>query len=129
MLDHAREEREVGATAGAEERDGGERRDLGAWLHAPDGTGTLLGVGEEQLRRSRREFVRRQHPDRGGDPRVFREGLAAYDAAAAARATPDPRGTGEGVARSVGRWMHALRQLPRDVQAAYREGRDGDVQD
>lgn len=31
--------------------------------------------------RRRREFIRAHHPDRGGDPEVFMEGLRRFDAA------------------------------------------------
>ena len=34
---------------------------------------------EQSWRRARREFIRTQHPDRGGDPAAFAAGLAAYD--------------------------------------------------
>jgi len=34
---------------------------------------------EQSRRRARREFIRTHHPDRGGDPGAFADGLAAYD--------------------------------------------------
>ena len=34
---------------------------------------------EQSRRRARREFIRSHHPDRGGDPGAFADGLAAYD--------------------------------------------------
>lgn len=33
----------------------------------------------DELRRARREFVRRHHPDVGGDPAAFADGLARFD--------------------------------------------------
>ena len=33
---------------------------------------------EQSWQRARREFIRTQHPDRGGDPAAFAAGLAAY---------------------------------------------------
>lgn len=33
----------------------------------------------EEVRRARRAFVRLSHPDRGGDPLAFAEGLARFD--------------------------------------------------
>ena len=33
---------------------------------------------DRQARLARREFVRRHHPDRGGDPDVFQAGLTAF---------------------------------------------------
>jgi len=38
-------------------------------------------VTPEEARRARREFVRKAHPDAGGDPEVFRLGMDAIDAA------------------------------------------------
>lgn len=37
---------------------------------------------DARLRREFRRFVLEHHPDRGGDPEVFRAGVAAYRAAA-----------------------------------------------
>ena len=42
---------------------------------------------EDAERRAFRAFVREHHPDRGGDPDVFKAGLAAYRR----------RGTGDGL--------------------------------
>lgn len=47
------------------------------------------GLTPEQ-RAAYRSFVRSHHPDRGGDPEVFRAGLARYRALAAGT---DPSGT------------------------------------
>ena len=38
---------------------------------------TSTGDGEAARRRERREWIRDHHPDRGGDPQVFAEGLRA----------------------------------------------------
>lgn len=35
---------------------------------------------EEERRRARRAFVREHHPDRGGDPTAFADGLARFEA-------------------------------------------------
>lgn len=63
-----------------------------------DGRDARDGLTPEQ-RAAYRAFVRTHHPDRGGDPEVFRDGLARYRALAAggdvpgepARADPDDR--------------------------------------
>jgi len=34
----------------------------------------------EDAERRRREFIRAHHPDRGGDPEIFVEGLHSFDA-------------------------------------------------
>ena len=36
-------------------------------------------MSEDERRRARRAFVREHHPDRGGDPDAFTEGLARLD--------------------------------------------------
>jgi curved DNA-binding protein CbpA len=38
-------------------------------------------MSEDERRRARKAFVREHHPDRGGDPNAFTEGLARFDAA------------------------------------------------
>lgn len=43
-----------------------------------------------QERAAYRSFVRTHHPDRGGDPEVFREGLARFRAMAAGQAVGGP---------------------------------------
>jgi hypothetical protein len=48
-------------------------------------------VNEEQ-RAAFRAFVREHHPDRGGDPEVFRAGLARFAAAREPNVAADPRG-------------------------------------
>ncbi|MBC3191440.1 hypothetical protein H7X46_10235 [Pseudonocardia sp. C8] len=50
-----------------------------------DERGVRNGLTPEQ-RAAYRSFVRAHHPDRGGDPEVFRAGLAHYRALAAAQA-------------------------------------------
>lgn len=52
------------------------------------------GLTPEQ-RAAFRAFVRDHHPDRGGDPEVFKDGLARYRALAAGQhaAVPGPAGT------------------------------------
>ena len=37
--------------------------------------------GQQRYRRARREFIRAAHPDRGGDPAAFTDGLAELDPA------------------------------------------------
>lgn len=76
---------------------------------------------EERRRRSRREFIRVHHPDRGGDPESFRLGLDAFDAVPPAAPAGIP--LAEALARRAGRWLAELRRLPRDMRDAYREGR------
>lgn len=41
------------------------------------------GPSDADVRRAFRRFVLEHHPDRGGDPDVFRVGVAAYRAAGA----------------------------------------------
>ncbi|MFP5070478.1 hypothetical protein ACLFMI_12520 [Pseudonocardia nantongensis] len=57
-----------------------------------DGPDAAPGLSPEQ-RAAYRSFVRTHHPDRGGDPEVFRDGLARYRAIAAGQ-DPGP-GTGD----------------------------------
>lgn len=38
-----------------------------------------MGDAERANRAARREFIRRSHPDRGGDPALFVDGLARFD--------------------------------------------------
>lgn len=57
-----------------------------------DGPDAGPGLTPEQ-RAAYRSFVRTHHPDRGGDPEVFRDGLDRYRAIAAGR-EPGP-GTGD----------------------------------
>ncbi|MGW5054514.1 hypothetical protein [Actinokineospora sp. NPDC004072] len=66
-----------------------------------------------------REFVRRHHPDRGGDPEVFAAGLAElrargdprFDAPVVGGADP-PRGV-RGAAARVRRWYARRFRKPR----------------
>lgn len=94
--------------------------------------GEVGGGPGQAARRGRREFVRRHHPDRGGDPAAFRRGLAAWDAAvvSAVVSADNPTGSGtqtvaEAAARAAGRLAGALWRLPHEIRAAYREGRRG----
>lgn len=73
-------------------------------------------MDEQERRRARRDFARRHHPDRGGDPETFAAGMRAFDA---------PAPLVDRVARSAGRLLADLRRLPDQVRDAYREGRDG----
>jgi len=89
--------------------------------------GGVGGGPAQAARRGRREFVRRHHPDRGGDPEAFRRGLAAWDAAVgSAHKSADERvDRAAAAARAAGRLAGALWQLPHEIRAAYREGRRG----
>ncbi|GGS50275.1 MULTISPECIES: hypothetical protein [Actinokineospora] len=66
-----------------------------------------------------REFIRRNHPDRGGDPEAFAAGLAElrarrdarFDAPVVGGADP-PRGV-RGAARRVRRWYTRRFRKPR----------------
>jgi len=44
--------------------------------------------GGRALASARRRFIRDHHPDRGGDPRAFVDGITAFDAARRARERP-----------------------------------------
>lgn len=76
----------------------------------------------EEKRRARREFVRKAHPDAGGDPEVFRLGMKGFEEPA-----PEPEPTlvtkAEQTAKRLARdW----RRVPGLVKKAYREGRESD---
>ncbi len=60
---------------------------------------------DRQARLARREFVRRHHPDRGGDPDVFQAGLKAF-----ANPNPNPN-PGPGVGVTAVRRQGALREV------------------
>jgi len=57
---------------------------------------------DRQARLARREFVRRHHPDRGGDPDVFQAGLETF------AANPGP---GPGVGVTAVRRQGPLREV------------------
>ena len=77
----------------------------------------------EEKRRARREFVRKAHPDAGGDPEVFRLGMKGFDDPGAAEPEPSLADKAEQTAR---RLLRDWRRLPGQVKKAYREGRDTD---
>jgi hypothetical protein len=82
---------------------------------------------QEALRRqARRAFVRKAHPDVGGDPEVFRLGLAAIDGEPTADTTPELPVTERLRAAAAGRAAKLARdwvRVPREVRQAYRSGR------
>lgn len=82
---------------------------------------------EQERRRARRDFVRRHHPDRGGDAERFRRGLADFDAPAYPSVEQARPPLAETLARAVGRWAADLRRVPGQVRDAYREGRAGEA--
>jgi len=75
-----------------------------------------------EVQRARREFIRRAHPDRGGDPAAFRQGLARF--AALLGETAPPRASARvhvarrrrgllGLADEVYRWWRKRSAPPR----------------
>jgi hypothetical protein len=46
---------------------------------------------DRQRRQTRRQFIATQHPDHGGDPATFAEGLAAFDEAGPAAPDAPPQ--------------------------------------
>lgn len=70
---------------------------------------------ERALRRALREFVRRHHPDRGGDPEYFIDGLQRLREQVAAAGPPRPRSADVPVTayRRGGAHAQALRGLLR----------------
>jgi len=92
-------------------------------------------VTPEEARRARREFVRKAHPDAGGDPEVFRLGMDAIDAAerrgsASAELATDAVDLVVGTVGQAGvvasRFARRLVKLPRDIRDGYRDGRQTD---
>ncbi len=83
-------------------------------------------MDEAQRRRSRREFIRRNHPDVGGDATTFREGLDSFDSSPSTpSAAPVNAPLGDRLARAVGRHAHRLSRVPGAMRDAYRDGRNG----
>ena len=78
--------------------------------------GVKTGASREENKRAFRRFVRRHHPDRGGDPRTFRAGVEAYAALSGPRRVPSTevvfyhRPRGLGVLRA---WWQGRRRRPR----------------
>ncbi|HVU71588.1 MAG TPA: hypothetical protein VHE83_01380 [Mycobacteriales bacterium] len=77
----------------------------------------------EEKRQARREFVRKAHPDAGGDPEVFRLGMRAFDAP---EPEPEPSITDK-AEQTAKRLVRDWRKVPGLVKKAYREGRDTDA--
>jgi len=77
-------------------------------------------AGDEERRRSRREFIRLHHPDVGGDPDAFVAGLREHDRVAESGWAERQVDT---LARAAARWLHDLARLPGEARAAYRDGR------
>ena len=80
----------------------------------------------EEKRQARRAFVRRAHPDAGGDPEVFRLGMKGFDDVTPEQEpAPTLADKAEQTARRLARdW----RKVPGLVKKAYREGRDTDAE-
>jgi hypothetical protein len=76
---------------------------------------------EEALRRARRAVAKATHPDRGGDVETHRRAMEALTAAGA----PPPADP----TAALRRRFRDLIALPRNVKAAFREGRDIDDED
>lgn len=74
----------------------------------------MIAEEDESARRAaRREFVRRNHPDRGGDVRNFVEGLAGFD-------RPPPVVTSRSAPVTVVRTRSVSRTLVRAIREARR---------
>jgi hypothetical protein len=74
-------------------------------------------MGRDQ-RAERRAFIRGHHPDRGGDPQAFIDGLRSLDQAAAP--VPVPQSVPVVVYRTrritPARWLRRLRTGPRNLR-------------
>ena len=78
----------------------------------------------EEKRQARREFVRKAHPDVGGDAEVFRLGMKGFDEAAP---EPEPEPTlAEKAEQTAKRLARDWRKVPGLVKRAYKEGRESD---
>lgn len=76
-----------------------------------DGRDAGPGLTPEQ-RAAYRSFVRTHHPDRGGDPQVFREGMARYRALAAGQEPAGGADPGTGDDRRYDRPIEIVPDLP-----------------
>lgn len=76
----------------------------------------------EEKRQARRAFVRKAHPDAGGDPEVFRLGMKGFDDVEVPAPEPSLTDKAEQTAK---RLIRDWRKVPGLVRKAYREGRDG----
>jgi hypothetical protein len=83
----------------------------------------------------RRSFVRRNHPDVGGDPEIFQAGMKAYDEPptppAPITTPPAPKAPAtDRMARGLGRLaakaVSNVTATANHTREAYREGRDTD---
>jgi curved DNA-binding protein CbpA len=81
-------------------------------------------VTPEEKRQARREFVRKAHPDAGGDPEVFRLGMKGFDDAEPP--PPPPPTLADRAEDTARRLVRDWRKVPGLVRKAYREGRDTD---
>jgi curved DNA-binding protein CbpA len=78
----------------------------------------------EEKRQARREFVRKAHPDAGGDPEVFRLGMKGFEQAPP---EPEPEPTIADKAEEAGKKLAAdWKRLPGLLRRAYKEGRETD---
>jgi hypothetical protein len=79
------------------------------------------------LRRERSRIARELHPDRGGDPRVYLEAVAALEAAVDRVASESPRGGRPVVVRRTmrGRVLGARRRLSAGTTIAGRSASQG----
>lgn len=77
--------------------------------------GVPAGAGPDEVAAAFRRFAKRHHPDRGGDPARFQEGLDAYH-----RLTGDERGSTPAARADV-----VFHRRPRGLSGLLRRARRG----
>ena len=88
----------------------------------------------DDKRKARRLFVRKHHPDIGGDVDAFREGLKTFEVPVeaptptppAAPARPAGPPVTDRLAKGLGRFVAKTAAMPGEVKDAYKDGRDTD---